>query len=88
MRDSPAFPEYCSGHLSFTEGHPTRLIHHGLTKREWMAGMAMQGIVGNSVLQGAFAQAEPDVEKAIPGMAKMAFLIADAMLAESDKNEK
>lgn len=56
----------------------------GLTKREWFAGMALQGIMGNSVLQGAFATAESH-DKAFSGMAKMAYSLADAMLHPSTK---
>lgn len=47
----------------------------GLTKREWFAGMALQG----------FLAGNPDIQPAKERAAIMAFEYADSMLAESVK---
>lgn len=53
-----------------------RIDHLGLTKREWFAGMAMMG----------FVQLLEDCKEYKPAdLAKAAFELSDAMLAEGDK---
>jgi hypothetical protein len=64
-----AFPSY------FDNGDES--YANGLTKREWFAGMAMQGIVSNS----RFDETVPASK-----LAQHAFMVADAMLAEDDKS--
>lgn len=54
---------------------PTDNIFKGLTKREWFAGMAMNGILSQ-------VRIEDRVEKTV---SEWAYAIADAMLKESEK---
>ena len=65
----PAFsaPKEC--HVDHRTGEPT-----GLTKREWFAGMAMQGILAN-----------PSCVFKDSDLAKAVYDLADAMIAEGEK---
>jgi len=64
MKSEPAFPLPCGGTT-------------GLTKREWFAGMALQGVLAatkTAVSEGDYAN--------------VAFALADAMIAASKEGEK
>lgn len=59
----------------------------GLTKREWLAGMAMQGILANS----KYATEGTKLNGRILGVDEASLQLADALLAalrSSDKTEK
>lgn len=77
---APAFPTSCGAHDIRDCG-----CSSGLTKREWFAGMAMQGILSNPVLIGALAQATNDPEKGLGAVSQMAKSQADLMLKELSK---
>lgn len=63
----PAFPS--------PTGNPTQ--DGRLTVRDWFAGMALQGIIGNTTTLNVFAEFDGDIKKHI---AKVAYSQADAML--------
>jgi len=65
--DTPAFPIS----PEIWETHPD---FHGLTKREWFAGMALQGMCS-----------APGGSIHAPEMARFSFVLADAMIAASAK---
>ena len=54
--------------------------HYGLTKLEWFAGMALNGMLSNRFLTERYSTKGAD-------MAKEAFDYADDMLAESEKRK-
>lgn len=79
MTDEPAFP-YLSKETRASalqaQRIPCEIQYNGLTKREWFAGMAMMG----------FVQLLEDCKEYKPAdLAKAAFELSDAMLAEGDK---
>lgn len=55
----------------------------GLTKREYFAGLAMQALVGNNAAM-AQAQREGNPDKMA---AKVALIMADALIAELEKSK-
>lgn len=69
--------EYTS---DYTPSHPLPVLEStdGLTKREWFAGMAMQG------LAGAYGLDLTSIE--IDSAARSAVDLADALLAELERN--
>lgn len=72
MKDEPAFPEI-RGHLTTPDDTP------GLTKLEWFAGMALQGLSSNP---------DPQLLKAEPAkLSAWAFDAAEAMCAEAAKRK-
>jgi hypothetical protein len=56
-------------------------LQSGLTKREYFAGIAMQGILSSNTERLALGRID------IKGYAEMSIMAADALLAELDKNE-
>lgn len=66
----PAFPAY---------------EHIGLTKREWFAGMVIQGLLGGSAVDMQFADLAGNVLDCRPLLASDAVKMADAMIAELNK---
>jgi hypothetical protein len=52
-----------------------------MTRREWYAGMAMQGMIGSGVLEVNPPPGSTNEE----AIAKAAFALADALLAEMEK---
>lgn len=75
MKNEPAFPSYqiedikCAGWVA-----PAKMINGGLTKREYFAAMAMQGLANHVYSNGNF---RPATE-----MAKRAIETVDALLKE------
>ncbi len=62
-------------------GRPTG-FDYGLTMRDWFAGRALSGMIGSGDFlspEGLFTGGGADV------MARVAYLLADAMLAERNK---
>ena len=62
-------------------GRPTG-FDYGLTMRDWFAGRALSGMIGSGNfvdLEGLLVEGDADV------MARAAYLLADAMLAERNK---
>jgi hypothetical protein len=71
-------------------GHPVP-GHKGITRRDWLAGLAMQGILGES---GRQEKIRSEVRLAndsgldttmAKATASLAYELADAMIAEGDK---
>lgn len=72
-----AFPIVQEVQKEYTDGTSMDVTDYGLTKREWFAGMAMQGFCSNHQV------AETAVE-----LAKWAAGFADALIAELNKESK
>jgi hypothetical protein len=80
--DDPAFP----GGVAGTEygDHAGEPMYDGITKREWFAGMAIQGIIAfEASIRGG--QERPAMMLAQD--CRRAYMYADAMLAESEKGK-
>ena len=80
MKDKPAFP------FNFDvndDGRKAIINAPGLTKREYFAGLAMQGLCAD------FGQFEPldDSENIVPALMKESVAMADALLEELAKDE-
>lgn len=74
--------EYQSGQIRPLYENPSNSMPLNLTKREWFAGMAMQGEISGCLAAGNGF----DGDKSIPGIiAKSSVMIADAMIAELEK---
>lgn len=83
MKNDPAFPQF-DGHHSHMEG-PHSLVG-GLSKREYFAGLAMQGLLSGTQIN------ESDLEytkRATNGEAAAFIAIqwADALIAELEKTK-
>ena len=72
--DQPAYPYPDMAQFDFSLGEMM-----GLTKREWFAGMAMQGILSNPSWTDALAT---ESEVISPKVRDQAYSFADAMLEE------
>ena len=58
----------------------------GITRRDWLAGLAMQGLLSDSeAMQKSFNNNHGDDEKVIADTSMLAYKIADTMIAESNK---
>lgn len=59
--------------------------HPGLSKREWFAGIALQGMMAHDAtgLAAAIREGTENGRKAITNTARLAFALADAMLREN-----
>lgn len=73
--DLPAMPQNNSETLCQQTGTP-HYMHSGLTKREYFAGLAMQGIVMHTTMS-------PDLKHA----AERSVFMADALLAELERTK-
>jgi hypothetical protein len=69
---------------SFDENTGHKLHQPGLTKREWFAGMAMQGLLSNSYSDGA---TQPLSTASKFEIAKFAIDQADALIKELEKDK-
>jgi hypothetical protein len=74
--NEPAFP---------VQGGPFEGMLPGLTKREWFAGMAMMGFLQYVGFNAGWLEINKIREEAIQAATKMAFAIADAMIAVAEK---
>lgn len=79
--DAPAFPQRVPTGVCkiMDDGQMEREFETvgGLSKREWFAGMALQGLMANS-----------SVGCTTEGFVRSALLMADALLAELNNGEK
>lgn len=57
---------------------PSALSDKGMALRDWFAGQALAGMVGNSGITMSFGQSHPESNET---MATVAYCLADAMLA-------
>jgi len=73
MRYEPAFPLQVFDPERFSSTD----IHSGLSKREWFAGMAMQGFLASWPTEGRH------ITQSAKGLSEQSFVLADAMLSES-----
>ena len=77
--------EYQSGQIRPLYENPSNSMPLNLTKREWFAGMAMQGEISGYLAAGNGF----DGDKSISGIiAKGSVMIADALIEELEKTEK
>lgn len=74
----PAFP--CEQHET-QDGTWNQTFERGMTLRDWFAGQALAGLLGN--LTRPAINGEPVLDP--DGYAKVAYASADAMLAERSK---
>lgn len=65
--------------LPIDEFMKEQLAQKGMSLREWYAGMALQGLLSNTVLIASMGQVTKDA------FSKWAFMYADAMLEEGEK---
>jgi len=72
-RNEPAFP--AKGPCDIETGLCD--VYFGLTKREWFAGMAMQGFLASWPTEGRH------ITQSAKGLSEQSFVLADAMLSES-----
>lgn len=82
----PAFPRVApTGYVN--SDNPDALFwemqKNGMSKREWLAGMALIGVVMNLKINHA-----DTLDGNIVAIAKTAYVIADGMLAESERGKK
>lgn len=73
----PAFPTSTPGR------HGTRVLHHGMSMRDWFAGQALAGMNASPELMQAVTAADVLGETAFERMSTAAYRQADAMLAAS-----
>jgi len=77
--------EYQSGQIRPLYENPSNSMPLNLTRREWFAGMAMQGEISGYLAAGDGF----DGDKSIPGIiAKGSVMIADALIEELEKTEE
>lgn len=88
-----AFPHMRVFMMADRDGGPSRVsgesAEGGLTKREWFAGMAMQGLAASDVIQGylkeMFRTGQHSANQGTQGIAKSAVNLADALIKELEK---
>jgi hypothetical protein len=76
MASEPAFPSVCLG----DPGHPASAP--GMSLRDWFAGQALGGACSTIKLGG---MSEADIAADCAEVARITYVIADAMLAEREK---
>jgi len=82
--DRPAYPYPDMAQFDMSLGEMM-----GLTKREWLAGQAMQGFLANGNVMIMFSAHPNDkLVDVIPRIAEFAYAQADAMLNKEISNEK
>ena len=81
MKDDPAFPYYMQVAPGIHRRGPV-----GLTKREYFAGLAMQGLIGNETALDFIFKKTDDIHSQMELTAKMAVVTADALLEELGKD--
>ena len=61
-------------------------VTHGITRRDWLAGLAMQGLLANEECRQQSIRTAEKFNKTAPEItAHIAYELADAMIAESNK---
>ena len=78
----PAFP-VPEGEDKYGDVQRMEPGHRGMSLRDWFAGQAVMGICVD-----ARQDQSPLTKKAIPAISEMAYLIADAMIAQREKGAK
>lgn len=81
MSDNGNEPAFARPESGFTDGST------GLTKREWFAGMAMQGLLADASRVTCEPESEADKSAIFSGLAEYSLRAADALLAELAKAE-
>lgn len=88
---NPDDPIYAMPQMAFPPEFQDKVLklhemYGGLTKREWFAGMALQGLLANQgIMEGMSLAGSSDIEMVAKGIAAMAKGHADALLAELNK---
>jgi len=60
---------------------------YGITRRDWLAGLAMQGMMANpEIIDSEIAPRMAQGEGSAENITKTSYRIADAMIAEGDKD--
>lgn len=88
MKDEPAFPtaDKIREHLSLGKAE-TVTARGGLTKREYFASAAMQGVLADSHIMNLIRNdAEPGMEDTADFVAGLAVEYADALIAKLEWN--
>lgn len=85
MKNEPAFPTPAG--INLKNEH---FVAYGLTKREYFAAMAMQGLLANSDIKTLFAltQFASEIDYSDKHLTKQAVASADALIAELEKESK
>jgi hypothetical protein len=76
----PAFPLRARGDGSIFERS-----HEGMTLRDWFAGQALAGMMANQAMLNATLRKTQTGESVADWTAKGAYAVADAMLAERER---
>jgi len=79
-KSQPAFPTErwdITSQANYTE--------HGMTLRQWYAGMAMQGMCANSDISKSMDRVGLEPKEARESIVESAFKTADLMIAEGEK---
>lgn len=79
MNGEPAFPVEGKGSTQ-----TVRFWNEGMSLRDWFAGQAISGLIGNDIVVRVFAK---QYEPLAVNIAIAAYEIADAMLAEREKSK-
>ena len=80
----PAFPCQELGE----DGSPMQQLCEGLTKREWFAGMALQGLYANSgsaIINNMSCTSADKIRKSLSEIADLVLAQADSMIERSGK---
>jgi len=85
--DNADQPAFAARQAIFDPDDKRAKWYQGLTKREWFAGLAMEGMWANNDVVNTLAHNAPGKES-IGVIKKMAYAQADAMLNEEISNEK
>ena len=60
----------------------------GISRRDWLAGLAMSNVSGDNLSDWCGGDNERQYEKSISKMAEYSYDLADAMIREGNKNAK
>ena len=84
-RTDPIDPAFPTCHEKAWQNAEGRIINQGLTKREYFAAMAMQGIISNKGIVQLIIEQNSEPEFVHSVGSKMALAWADALIAELNK---
>jgi len=79
----PAFPH----HFEDAGGHPRFLQSTGMTLRDWFAGQALAGMMDYACKAPMISDNQDGANKNLANSARLAYAFADAMIAQSQKQE-